>query len=76
MNGVRPVVYSIRQDQWISYYVYSSSSEAEKGLQEFENIPAAFVKHSRYKVANMLLFYARSDVETENRIQAMMDEWP
>ncbi|TCM93242.1 hypothetical protein EV294_107193 [Paenibacillus sp. BK033] len=59
LNNVRPEFYAINENQLISFYIYSSHQEAEKGLKDFEESTAAtdLVKHSEYQIANVLLFY-------------------
>lgn len=73
LNGVKPEVYAINEDKLVSFYVYSSSQEAEKGLSDFENIPASFVMHSRIQKANILLFYVAEDALTNERIKEVME---
>ncbi len=41
LNKVKPEFLAINANQLISFYVYSSRQEAEKGLKDFENSTAA-----------------------------------
>ncbi|MFF2480981.1 hypothetical protein [Paenibacillus sp. NPDC058071] len=73
LNGVKPEVYAIDNDTFISFYVFPSSQDAAKGRIEFEDIPASFVTHSKYQVANILLFYVGDNAAVRERMQELAD---
>jgi hypothetical protein len=72
LNGVKPEVYTINEDKLISFFVYPSSQEAEKGLSEIENSSASFVMHSKKQIANVLFFYIAEDALTNEHIKEIM----
>jgi len=75
LNNVTPETYTINENQLISIYVYSSSQEAEKGLKDFEDMTAtaSVETHSKYQIANVLLFYVTEDAFKDDRVKEIME---
>ncbi|WP_256757907.1 hypothetical protein [Cohnella sp. WQ 127256] len=75
LNGVKPETYTMNENQFISFYVFSNKQEAEKGLKEFENSTAAaeLVMHSKYQIANVLLFYVADEAVKDGRVKDIME---
>jgi len=71
LNGVEPETYTINKNQLISFYVYSSCQETEYGLKEFEDktATALVVTHSKYQIANVLLFYVYEGTPKDERVE-------
>ncbi|NOU76992.1 hypothetical protein GC098_37485 [Paenibacillus sp. LMG 31458] len=74
LNGVKPETYTINKNQLISFYVYSSSHETEKGLNEFEDKTTTvnLVPHSKYQIANVLLFYVHEGSPKDERVEKII----
>ncbi|PYI56642.1 hypothetical protein DLM86_04050 [Paenibacillus flagellatus] len=75
LNQVAPEAYSIHENQLISIYVYSSGQQAEKGLKDFEEKTAAatVVPHSKYRIANVLLFYVAGPALKDERVEKVAE---
>ncbi|XEC94336.1 hypothetical protein AB6A23_23960 [Paenibacillus tarimensis] len=76
LNGVKPETFMINDDQLVSIYVYSSSNGVMKGIKDFEDKTATadVSAHSRYKVANVLIFYAAEGSYKDNRIELVVKD--
>ncbi|MDQ6420476.1 hypothetical protein RB620_13615 [Paenibacillus sp. LHD-117] len=75
LHGVKPETYTINENQLISFYVYSSSQETEKGLKEFEDktATALVVPHTKYQIANVLLFYVHEGSSKDERVVEIIE---
>jgi len=75
LNGVKPETYIINKNQLISFYVYSSSQQTEKGLNEFldKTATAQVVPHNKYQIANVLFFYAHNGSPKDERIEDIIE---
>ena len=75
LHGVKPEIYTINKNQLISFYVYSSSQETEKGLTEFEDKTAAalVVPYTKYQIANVLLFYVHEGFPKNERVEEIVE---
>ncbi|BBI33578.1 hypothetical protein [Cohnella abietis] len=74
-NHVSPERYLFDDKQSISIYIFTSSKEAKKGLKDFEDNTATadVVSHSKYQVANILLFHVADDAFEDERVKFVME---
>ncbi|QGR00131.1 hypothetical protein EHS13_16845 [Paenibacillus psychroresistens] len=74
LNNGTPETYTINENQLISIYVYSSNKEVKKGLKDFEDktATASVVIHSKYEIANALLFYVKEDAFKDERVEEIV----
>jgi hypothetical protein len=80
LNGVRPSVYEL-DGKMLSVYIYDSTKEREKGLEDFRDKTASadVVSYNYYEVKNVLLFYVHEldlslEVEVHEEIQKVVNE--
>ena len=75
-NGVTPETYTSNQEDLISSYIYDSSKEAIKGLDRFEEQTSAadLVRHSKYRIANVLMFYLPVSEKSNDHIIAAVED--
>lgn len=75
-NEIAPERFVIDENQSISIYIYSSSKEAKRGLKDFEDkiATADVVPHSRYQIANVLIFYITDDAFKDERVELVVVE--
>src|SRR5690625_4496323 len=59
LNGVKPTLFSVNDQQIVSIYVFSSHSDVDAGIEVFENktATATLEMHERYVIDNLLVFY-------------------
>lgn len=76
LNDVTPETFTMNESQLISIYVYSSNKEAEKGLKDFEDktAVASVVHHSKYQIANVLLFYVPEASSIDERVDLVIED--
>lgn len=76
LNDVTPETFTINEGQLISIYVYSSNQEAEKGLKDFEDkiSTASVVPHSKFQIANVLLFYVPEGSSDDERVDLVIGD--
>jgi uncharacterized lipoprotein NlpE involved in copper resistance len=76
LNDVAPETFTINESQLISIYVYSSSQEAEKGLKDFEDktAVASVEQHSKFQIANVLLFYVQKGSFKDERFDLVIED--
>ena len=62
LMDVDPTLYWVNEEEKLSIYVFSSSSEMEEGIEDFENktATASLVPHEMYAINNLLIFYVYS----------------
>jgi hypothetical protein len=77
LNNVKPEFFAINANQLISFYVYPSRQEAEKGIKDFGESTAAteLYIHSQYQVANVILFYEYEGSAKDERVEEIMKEF-
>ncbi|WP_246066962.1 hypothetical protein [Paenibacillus koleovorans] len=75
LQDVKPETYTINQNQLISFYVYSSSQETEKGLKEFEDktATALVVPHTKFQIANVLFYYVHNGFPKDERVEEIIE---
>src|SRR5690625_3404088 len=59
LNGVKPTLFSVNDQQILSIYVFSSHSDVDAGVEVFENktATATLEIHEIYIIDNLLFFY-------------------
>jgi hypothetical protein len=79
LNGVRPSVYELN-GKMLSVYIYDSTKERERGLDDFHDKTAFanVVSYNYYDVKNVLLFYVHErdlslEVEVHENIQKVIN---
>jgi hypothetical protein len=62
LNGARPIAYKLNGKR-LMFYIYDTSKEREKGLEDFRNKTetANVVSYNYYEVKNVLIFYVYED---------------
>lgn len=75
-NEVTPETYTSNGDDLISIYIYDSSKNAIKGLERFEEQTAAadLVQHSKYQIANVLMFCVPVSEKSNDHILAAVED--
>ncbi|MGG1634590.1 hypothetical protein [Paenibacillus sp. NRS-1760] len=75
-NDIKPEQFNYNTSQSISIYIYSSSKEAEKGLEDFANSWAAadLASYRSHHVANVLFFYGAETTLGEEHITMAIEE--
>jgi hypothetical protein len=75
LNGITPEVFNIK-GHTLSFYVFSSASDREKGFQRFEEntATAEVVEHRAYQLNNILVFYISDDEKMQNRLLEALEE--
>lgn len=80
LNGVRPSVYEL-DGKMLAVYIYDSTKEREKGLEDFRDKTASanLVSYNYYEVKNVLLFYVHEldlslEVKVHEDIQKVVNE--
>lgn len=78
LNGIRPSAYELDEKK-ILVYIYNSSDEREKGLEDWREKTASMntVSYKVYEVNNVLLFYVYEEEilisEIDSKIQNVVD---
>jgi len=74
LMDVDPTLYWVNEEEKLSIYVFSSSSEMEEGIEDFENktATASLVPHEMYAINNLLIFYVYSGGTQDPDIDAVI----
>lgn len=69
LNGVKPVMYEL-EEKLLTIYIYPSSTERQRGWEDFQNKTATMnvVSFEVYEVKNVLIFYVYEQEEIESVI--------
>lgn len=75
-NNITPEQFMTNNHQNISVYIYPTSKEAKKGLEDFEDSWAAaeVESHSAYQIANVLIFYVTDRESKDDRVEMVIEE--
>jgi hypothetical protein len=75
-NDIKPEQFSYNTSQNISIYMYSSSKEAKKGLEDFAEswATADLASYRSHHVANVLFFYGTETMLGEDKVTMAVEE--
>ncbi|WP_308636371.1 hypothetical protein [Paenibacillus silvisoli] len=75
-NEVKPSRYVVDTEQTLSIYVYASSSDAIKGVKDFEEKTAAadVIAHTRYQINNLVLYSISRNKQKQDRVAKAMHD--
>ncbi|BCB05132.1 hypothetical protein KH172YL63_32650 [Bacillus sp. KH172YL63] len=74
LNGVTPELYELDGDL-VSVYVFSSASDREEGMKQFEEMTANhdLVNYRAYSKQNVLVFYVTENEKAQNEVLDALD---